>query len=158
MPTVGIELGQRGAIEFLVFDALRGNAERGLVDTKTEIASARPVVVIVDDDPAVRNSLAFSLQTEGFSVRSYASATELLRDVPVAKTGCLVIDYQLPGMNGLDLLAELRRREVGAPAILITTHPNAAVRARAAATGTIVIEKPLLGDALFQEVRLALSA
>ena len=126
--------------------------------TQVEIVSAKQVVVIVDDDPAVRSSLAFSLQTEGFSVRSYASGAELLNDVPVDTAGCLVIDYQLPGMNGLDLLAELRRRQITAPAILITTHPNAAVRARAAATGTIVIEKPLLGEALFQEVRLAFRA
>jgi len=128
------------------------------VGTQVEIVSEKPIVVIVDDDPAVRSSLAFSLQTEGFSVRSYASGAELLNDVPVDTAGCLVIDYQLPGMNGLDLLAELRRRQITAPAILITTHPNAAVRARAAATGTIVIEKPLLGEALFQEVRLAFRA
>lgn len=124
--------------------------------TQVEIVSAKPVVVIVDDDPAVRSSLAFSLQTEGFSVRSYASGNELLKDVPVDTAGCLVIDYQLPGMNGLDLLVELRRRDVEAPAILITTHPSAAVRARAAATGTIVIEKPLLGDVLFHEIHTAL--
>jgi FixJ family two-component response regulator len=112
--------------------------------------------VIVDDDPGVRNALAFSLQAEGFRVRSYASGMELLEDSPTAKTGCLVIDYQLPGMNGLDLLVELRRRQVAAPAILITTHPSAAVRERAAATGVAVVEKPLLGDALFQEIYAAL--
>ena len=61
-------------------------------------------------------------------------------------------------MNGLDLLAELRRRKVVTPAILITTHPSAAVRERAAATGIALIEKPLLGDALFQEIRAALAA
>ena len=126
------------------------------METQIEIASVKPVVVIVDDDPAVRNALAFSLQAEGFLVRSYASGMELLEDSPTAETGCLVIDYQLPGMNGLDLLAELRRRQVAAPAILITTHPSAAVRERAAATGAALVEKPLLGDALFQEIHAAL--
>jgi two-component system, LuxR family, response regulator FixJ len=53
-------------------------------------------------------------------------------------------------------LVELRRRQVAAPAILITTHPSAAVRERAAATGVAVVEKPLLGDALFQEIYAAL--
>ena len=63
------------------------------METQVEIASVKPVVVIVDDDPAVRNALAFSLQAEGFRVRSYASGMELLEDSPTAKTGCLVIDY-----------------------------------------------------------------
>lgn len=123
---------------------------------QNELAPALPVVVIVEDDPAVRGSLAFSLQTEGFAVRSYASAAEILREVPAPDTACLVIDYKLPKMNGLDLLAELRRRQVAAPAILITTHPSAALRERAAATDTVLIEKPLLGEALFQEIRAAL--
>jgi two-component system response regulator FixJ len=121
-----------------------------------KIDIARPVVVVVDDDLAVRNSLAFSLQTEGIAVRAYVGADELLRDVPDA--ACFVIDYKLPGMNGLELLAELRRRAVRAPAILITTNPSAAVRERAAADGTALIEKPLLGDALFREIRAALAA
>ena len=124
--------------------------------TQIEIASARPLVVIVDDDPAICSSLAFSLQTEGFSVRSYASGTELLGDALTTEASCLVIDYQLPGMNGLDLVAELRRRQVAAPAILITTHPSITIRERAAATGVAVIEKPLLSDALFHEIHAAL--
>ena len=117
---------------------------------------AKPVVVVVDDDPAVRSSLAFSLETEGIAVRVYETAAQLLAEVPPA--ACFIIDHRLPGMNGLDLLAELRRRQVTSPAILITTHPSAAVRARAAASGTVLIEKPLLGEALFQEVRAALGA
>jgi two-component system response regulator FixJ len=116
--------------------------------------SAKPLVVIVDDDPAVRGSLAFSLETEGFAVRIYADGTDLLRDVP--RAACFVIDYKLPGMNGLDVLAELRRRHIAAPAILITTHPSAAVRERAASSHTVLIEKPLLGDTLFHEIRAAL--
>jgi FixJ family two-component response regulator len=130
--------------------------EQRSVSPQNEIAPALPVVVIVEDDPAVRGSLAFSLQTEGFAVRSYASAAEVLREIPAANTVCLVIDYILPKMNGLDLLVELRRRRVAAPAILITTHPSAAVRQRAAATDTVLIEKPLLGEALFQEIRAAM--
>jgi len=126
------------------------------VGTQTETASAKPLVVIVDDDPAICSSLVFSLQTEGFLVRSYASGTELLGDSLTTEASCLVIDYQLPGMNGLDLVAELRRRQVAAPAILITTHPGAAVRERAAATGIALVEKPLLGDALFHEIYVAL--
>jgi two-component system, LuxR family, response regulator FixJ len=120
-------------------------------------ARAKPTVVIVDDDPAVRGALAFSLQTEGFLVQSYASGADLLVDLPLTNESCLVIDYRLPGMNGLDLLAELRRRHVAAPAILITTHPSAALRERAVGTGMALIEKPLLGDALFAEIRAALA-
>jgi two-component system, LuxR family, response regulator FixJ len=129
-----------------------GNAQMG---QQVDFASEKPVVVIVDDDPAVRSSLAFSLETEGIAARASARGAELLLELP--NVGCLVIDYKLTGMNGLDLLAELRRRRVVAPAILITTHPSSAVRARAAASGTALIEKPLLGDALFREIRAALA-
>lgn len=122
----------------------------------SRLAHSKPLVAIVDDDPAVRGSLAFSLETEGFSVCTYANGSDLLRDVPRAE--CFVIDYKLPGMNGLDVLAELRRRQIATPAILITTHPNAAVRERAANSRTVLIEKPLLGDTLFHEIRSAIGS
>ncbi len=70
--------------------------------------------------------------------------------------GCLVVDYKLPEMNGLDLLVELRKRNVDLPAILITTHPSSEVRRRAAIAGVSLIEKPLLNDTLFQGIRAAL--
>jgi two-component system, LuxR family, response regulator FixJ len=70
------------------------------------------------------------------------------------ESGCLVADYHLPGMNGLDLLARLRERDVRMPAILITSHP--AIRHRAASAGVRVIEKPLLSDTLFQGIRAVL--
>ena len=113
-------------------------------------------IVIIDDDPAVRNSLKFALEVEGFSVRAYQSGAELLKDTDIPDNGCLVVDYKLPEMNGLDLLVELRRRKVDLPAFLVTTHPNAAVRDRAARAGVPLIEKPLLNDMLFQGIRAAL--
>ena len=120
-----------------------------------EFTSARPVVVIVDDDLAVRSALSFSLKTEGITVCAYASSAELLAEVPSAD--CFVIDFKLPGMDGLDLLAELRRRRIAAPAVLITTQPSASVRRRAATAGAALIEKPLLDDALFRQIREALT-
>jgi two-component system, LuxR family, response regulator FixJ len=122
-----------------------------------EIAPSSPVVLVVDDDPAVRNSLKFSLQVEGFVVRAYASGSEVLNDPDLPACGCLVVDLKMPGMTGLDLVASLRERHVGLPAILITTNPSAVVRRRAAEAGVPVIEKPLLGDALSRGILDALA-
>jgi two-component system, LuxR family, response regulator FixJ len=124
--------------------------------TPRELAKAKPVILVIDDDPAVRNSLKFALEIEGFSVRVYSTGTELLDDKDMPDSGCLVADYHLPGMNGLDLLARLRERNVRLPAILITTHPTAAIRYRAASAGVRLIEKPLLSDTPFQGIRAAL--
>jgi two-component system response regulator FixJ len=114
------------------------------------------VVAVVEDDLAVLGSLAFSLRVEGFSVRTYACAEHALQDPLICEAECLVVDYKLPGMNGLDLLAELRCRCIDAPAILVATDPNANVRNSAALMHVPVIEKPLLGEELFREIRAAL--
>ena len=90
-------------------------------------------VVVVDDDPAVLGALKFALELEGFSVADYRSGSELLAQSELPQAGCLVIDFRLPDMNGLDLLAALRRSGVTLPAILITTNPSALIRANAAA-------------------------
>jgi two-component system, LuxR family, response regulator FixJ len=117
---------------------------------------AQTTVLIIDDDPAVRNSLKFALEVEGFAVRTYPAGADLLRESEFPGDGCLVVDYKLPEMNGLDLLVELRRRKIDLPAILITTHPSADVRRRTALAGVTLIEKPLLNDTLFQGIRAAL--
>lgn len=115
------------------------------------------VVVVVDDDPAVRNSLKFSLELEGYSVRVFAGAAEFLREADPGDCACLVIDQIMPGMTGLELLAKLRDRRVSMPAILITSHPNASLRERAASFGISIVEKPLLSDSLFEAIRAALA-
>jgi two-component system response regulator FixJ len=120
------------------------------------IAPTNPTVLSVDDDPAVRSSLQFCLEIEGFVVRAYSCGTDLLNDMNIPESGCLVIDYRLPSMNGLDLLSELRRRNIMLPAILVTTHPSVAVRAQTAAAGVVLIEKPLLSEALFEGIRAAM--
>jgi two-component system response regulator FixJ len=76
----------------------------------------------------------------------------------VPDAGCLVIDYRLPSMNGLDLLSELRRRKIMLPAIVVTTEPSASVRARTAAAGAALIEKPLLNESLFDGIRAAMGS
>jgi FixJ family two-component response regulator len=113
------------------------------------------VVIVVDDDTAVRNSLKFSLEIEGFAVVAYRCAADLLDSSDPPDCGCFVVDQNLPGMTGLDLIATLRERRILAPAILITTHPSAAVIARAKQTHVKIIEKPLLNNTLIDGIRVA---
>jgi FixJ family two-component response regulator len=118
-----------------------------------EMLASGFVVIVIDDDLAVRNSLKFSLEIEGLAVRSYASVAELLADVDLGRCSCFVVDQNMPDMQGLDLIALLRARQFAAPAILITSHPNWSVRARAQKAGIPIVEKPLLGNALFDKIR-----
>ena len=123
------------------------------MNNQRELLVQRSVVIVVDDDPAVRNSLKFSLEIEGFSVYSFASADELLSlDDELPPCSCLVIDQRLPGITGLDLIIALRARHFVVPAILITSHPSPALRERAAETRVPIVEKPLLGNGLLDKI------
>jgi two-component system, LuxR family, response regulator FixJ len=104
-----------------------------------------PVVVVVDDDPAVLSSLKFALDLEGFDVRLYSDPELLLSASDLPTFACLLVDQLMPGKTGLELLTELRSRDIHWPAILMTGHPHPAVRQRAAAAGIPLLEKPLLG-------------
>ena len=108
---------------------------------------------VVDDDPAVRNALKFSLEVEGFVVRVFPGASEVLRDADLSDCGCLIVDFYIPRMNGLDLFDKLRQERISVPAILITSHPSNAVRERAASAGVRLIEKPFLDNSLIEGVR-----
>ena len=117
----------------------------------------RPIVFLVDDDPAVAHAVQFSFDLEGIEVRSFSDAESLLASGDLLRGGCLVLDYHLPGADGLDLLARLRAKGVRMPAVLITTNPRANLSLRAATAGVPIIEKPLLTDALLSAVRSALA-
>ena len=112
-----------------------------------------PVIAVVDDDPAVCNSLKFALELEGFSVRVYRSGAELLAAGLFHDCKCFIIDQRMPGMSGMELIAELRERKVSTPAILIISQPNKVLSARAAEAHVPIIEKPLLSNALVDKIR-----
>jgi two-component system response regulator FixJ len=126
-----------------------------LMKPRSALTHEPPIVAIVDDDRAVCNSLKFALELEGFAVRAYCSGAELLHAGDLDDCRCFVIDQRMPTMTGLELIAKLRGRHVLAPAILLTSNPDAALRARAATTNAPIVEKPLLGDALLQRIREA---
>ena len=105
-------------------------------------------VFVVDDDVAVLNSLKFALEIEGFPVHIFAAPEDILATGEELCRGCLVIDYNLPTMNGLVLLDRLRERGISIPAILITSNAGPTLRRQAASAGVSIVEKPLLGGAL----------
>jgi two-component system response regulator FixJ len=120
--------------------------------------ATRPLICIVEDDQALLASIRFSLGVQGMDAHCFSDATELLNGLPpMALIRCFVIDHILPDLPGLDLLERLRAMGHTAPAILITTNPKETAKARAAAMGVGILEKPILGDDLAVAIRLAIS-
>jgi two-component system, LuxR family, response regulator FixJ len=116
---------------------------------------AKHIILVVDDDEAVRDSLRNMMESEGFEVRAFSNGHDLLNEASLPAIGCLVVDYNMPAMNGLELVGALRGRGVSIPAILITGDPAKHVRDRAAAIAVLVVEKPQLGSYLLDCVREA---
>jgi two-component system response regulator FixJ len=115
-------------------------------------------VVLVDDDLAVLSSLQFLLELEGFGVITFKNGPELLSQPILPNRGCFVIDYSLPMMNGLELLARLRARRSMLPAILITGKADRSLDQQASRAGFFeVLRKPQLNDGLVRSIREALS-
>lgn len=113
-----------------------------------------PLLLLVDDDPAVLESLQFSLELEGFAVDAFASGEAVVARNKLARHACLVLDYRLPGIDGLSLLNLLRERGETCPAVIITSNPTRAMRQRTTDAKAVLIEKPLLSDSLTTAIRL----
>jgi two-component system, LuxR family, response regulator FixJ len=116
-----------------------------------------PVVYVVDDDIAVLSSLRFLLETDGFDVRTFRSGAALLNGIGTVEVDCLVIDYKMPHMSGIDLAGRLRKRDIDSPIILITGYPDENIQEKASAAGIHhVLLKPHLEESLAIRIREAI--
>ena len=125
----------------------------------TEPASgADPTVYVVDDDPAMRSSLRWLIESVGLSVRTCSSAQEFLRTYQPSDPGCLVLDVRMPGMSGLDLQAELAARKIHIPILIITGYAEVPLAVRAMKAGAFdFIEKPFSDQTLLDRIRAAVA-
>jgi two-component system, LuxR family, response regulator FixJ len=114
-------------------------------------------IYIVDDMDEVRAPLVFLLQAEGYSCRAYASGSEFLTELLTLDPGCLLLDYSMPGLTGLEVLSELRWMEIEWPVIMMTGHGNVAVKAMGHGAFDC-LEKPFEEDMLMQILDRAFSS
>jgi len=115
-------------------------------------------VHIIDDDDAVRESMAILLETHGFAVETCSSAEAFLRRHAQGAMGCVVTDVQMAEMNGLVLLQTLKHVDPDLPVIVITARADRALSAGAIAHGAVAfIEKPFTARALLDAIRAALA-
>ena len=132
---------------------VRGTTAPSLTEIAAELRRDAPIRV-VDDDPGVLDSLTTVLDAYGFTVSGYPSGAALLADDNRRRTACLIIDHHMPGMDGLELVATLRRDGVGFPTILITGRVDGRVRERATKLGvTATLEKPFTVARLAELIR-----
>lgn len=111
---------------------------------------------VVDDDKAVRDSLRFLLEPDGFDVFTYTSADELLT-AELAAAGCVLTDFRMPGMDGLQLQANLAERGASLPVIVMTGHGDVPMAVRAMKAGAVdFLEKPFEHGHLLDAIRRAL--
>jgi FixJ family two-component response regulator len=117
----------------------------------------RPRVAVVDDDDAVREALSDVLREFGFAVEAFASAEAFLAFEDMERTSCLVLDIAMPGMTGLELQRELKRRGQRIPIVFITAHFEPTLRPRVLAAGAAeCLFKPFTEAALLEAVRGAM--
>jgi len=117
-----------------------------------------PVVYVVDDDPAMRSSLRWLIESVGLVVRTCASAQEFLSTYQPHDPGCLVLDVRMPGMSGLDLQNVLAERKIELPILIITGYAEVPLAVRAMKAGAFdFIEKPFSDQTLLDRIRAAVS-
>jgi FixJ family two-component response regulator len=122
-----------------------------------QVPNSGPIVAIVDDDEAVGNAIEVLMRSIGLVARAFSSGEEFLRSPELSRTGCLVVDFDMPRMSGLDLHNNLSRSGNEIPTVLITAYPSDDVRARALRAGIICyLPKPFDENDLLNCIRTAL--
>ena len=120
--------------------------------------SEKGIVHVIDDDEALRESLAFLLRTAKIEVQTYASAGAFLDALPETRGSCVITDVRMPGMSGIDLLRRLQELKIGVPVIVITGHGDVPVAVEAMKIGAMdFLEKPFDDEVLLASVRSALN-
>lgn len=111
-------------------------------------------IFIVDDDAAVRDSLALLLRLHGFETTGFANAEALLAEVAPSWSGVVLVDLRMPGMSGLELQGELRARGIELPVIIITAHGETSAARTSFRSGAVdFLEKPIDREQLLSAVR-----
>ncbi len=117
----------------------------------------RPVVFVIDDDPAIRDSLKGLLRSVGLEVEAFGSAQEFLRSKRPDAPACLVLDVRLPGPSGLDFQRDLVKANIRLPIIFITGHGDIPMSVRAMKAGAVeFLTKPFRDQDLLDAVQLAI--
>jgi two-component system, LuxR family, response regulator FixJ len=121
--------------------------------------SDKTVIHVIDDDAAMRDSLAFLLDVNGFAPEVYESADAFMGGVDLNSLACVISDIRMPGMNGIELVRKLKGGGSSCPVILITGHGDVALAVEAMKAGAVdFIEKPFDDAALLDAIRGALGA
>jgi len=121
------------------------------------VAETSLCIAIVDDDPAVLRALSRLLRSRAFRVTTYGSGQEFLAALPNGLPECLIVDFQMPDMNGMELQQHLIRNGITIPAILITAHGDAAILSQPARDTFVArLRKPLQDEALFSAIKRAM--
>ncbi len=120
--------------------------------------NSTPTVFLIDDEPAILDSISLLIKSAGLAVKTYLSAEAFLEDYTVEQSGCIVLDYHMePGMNGLELQAELLRRQYAIPIIFLSAKGDIPTTVRAMQSGAVnFLVKPPQAEDLLGHIQKAI--
>ena len=119
---------------------------------------SEPMIYVIDDDDAVRQSIEFSMKTVGIAVRGFDLGKAFFEALPEIEHGCVVTDVRMPQITGIDVLRKVNETKPDLPVIVITGHGDVPLAVEAMKLGAFdFLEKPFDDDLLIESVRAALS-